>query len=58
LIAAAAWRRRESRGAHFRADHPQPDPAQAGRSFLTLETAHAIARDATGFDGHASAAMR
>ena len=58
LIAAAAWRRPESRGGHFRADHPQPEPARAGRSFLTLEMAYAIAREAAGFDGHTSVAMR
>jgi L-aspartate oxidase len=27
LIAAAALDRRESRGAHLRRDHPEPDPA-------------------------------
>lgn len=29
LIIAGALRRRESRGTHFRSDHPQPDPIQA-----------------------------
>ena len=43
LIAAAAWKRRESRGGHYRSDCPQPDPAQANRTFLTLEDARAIA---------------
>jgi L-aspartate oxidase len=46
LIAAAAWRRRESRGAHFRSDCPASDPAQAERSFITLAAARAIASDA------------
>jgi L-aspartate oxidase len=46
LVAAAAWQRRESRGAHFRSDHPKPDPAQARRSFLTLATARALAEEA------------
>jgi L-aspartate oxidase len=31
LAAAAAGMRTESRGAHFRRDHPRPDPAQARR---------------------------
>ena len=43
LIAAAAWKRRESRGGHYRSDYPQPDPAQANRTFLALEDARAIA---------------
>ena len=46
LIAAAAWRRRESRGAHFRSDYPKPDAGQAHRSFITLEAARALADDA------------
>jgi L-aspartate oxidase len=32
MTVAAAARRTESRGAHFRADHPAPDPAQAHRT--------------------------
>lgn len=34
LIAEAALARTESRGAHFRADHPVEDPAQAGHIVL------------------------
>ncbi|WP_339114442.1 L-aspartate oxidase [Thioclava sp. GXIMD2076] len=45
LIACAAHGRRESRGGHFRADYPQPDPAQANRSLMTLAQAEAL-RDA------------
>lgn len=42
LIAAAALRRTESRGSHYRSDFPQPDPRQARRSRLTLAEAEAL----------------
>lgn len=42
LIAAAALMRRESRGGHFRADHPLPDPGLARRSRLHLGEAVAL----------------
>jgi len=43
LVAAASLARTESRGAQARADCPDADPALAHRSFLTLDTARALA---------------
>jgi L-aspartate oxidase len=42
LVTAAALVRNESRGAHFRSDHPQTDETGV-RSFLTLAEAETIA---------------
>ena len=36
LIVAAAEARRESRGGHFRRDHPEPRPEWRRRTFLSL----------------------
>jgi L-aspartate oxidase len=44
LVAAAALARRESRGGHFRSDHPATD-AKPKRTFLTLADARALARE-------------
>src|SRR5882762_5518824 len=43
LIAASAWSRRESRGAHYRADYPAETPALAHRTMSTLTAARDIA---------------
>ncbi|MGT2440798.1 L-aspartate oxidase [Bradyrhizobium betae] len=43
LVAASAWTRRESRGAHFRIDHPADVPALAQRTMTTLAAAREVA---------------
>lgn len=43
LAAASAWSRRESRGAHFRSDHPADVPALARRTMTTLNAAREVA---------------
>jgi L-aspartate oxidase len=46
LVTAAALRREESRGGHYRSDFPKTDPKQAKRTFLTLDDARRIAASA------------
>jgi L-aspartate oxidase len=43
LVAAAAWTRRESRGAHYRIDHLDEQPALAHRTMTTLAAARETA---------------
>jgi L-aspartate oxidase len=43
LVAASAWTRRESRGAHYRIDYPSEKPALAHRTMTTLAAAREIA---------------
>lgn len=58
FLAAAALRRRESRGAHFRSDFPAEVPSLRRRSFLTLAEACSLAtegaHDAPIFEGASS----
>jgi L-aspartate oxidase len=43
LVAASAWSRRESRGAHYRADYPAENAAFAMRTMTTLPAAREVA---------------
>lgn len=43
LVAASAWSRRESRGAHIRIDHPTDVPALAQRTMTTLAAVREVA---------------
>jgi len=47
MVTAAALRREESRGGHFRSDFPKTDAKQARRTFITLDEARRIANDVT-----------
>ncbi|MET4389638.1 L-aspartate oxidase [Bradyrhizobium sp. F1.4.3] len=47
LVAASAWTRRESRGAHFRSDHPADMPVLMQRTMTTLAAAHEVAESLT-----------
>ncbi len=42
LVTTAALARTESRGSHFRSDHPSLDPAQAHRTFVKPDAAPAV----------------
>jgi L-aspartate oxidase len=43
LVAASAWSRRESRGAHYRSDYPNEATSSASRTMTTLAEAREIA---------------
>jgi L-aspartate oxidase len=45
LVAASAWSRRESRGAHYRSDFPAENPALRKRTMTTLTEARKIAAE-------------
>jgi L-aspartate oxidase len=45
IVAASAWSRRESRGAHFRSDYPAEDASQRKRTMTTLAEARRVAAE-------------
>jgi L-aspartate oxidase len=47
LVAASAWARRESRGAHDRSDYTGENPALAHRTMTTLAAANGVAASLT-----------
>jgi L-aspartate oxidase len=55
LVAASAWARRESRGAHHRIDCPAENPALAHRTMTTLAAARDIAASLSGRTAERSA---
>jgi L-aspartate oxidase len=42
LVAASAWSRHESRGAHYRSDYPNEQAASAHRTMTSLVEARAV----------------
>jgi L-aspartate oxidase len=57
LVAASAWSRRESRGAHYRSDYPNEQASSAHRTMTTLAEARAISEKLGVHEPRAAQAM-
>jgi L-aspartate oxidase len=57
MVAAAALARRESRGGHYRADHPAPDPAWRRHLLVTLAADGAVEVAAGALESGAAGAV-
>jgi L-aspartate oxidase len=57
LVAASAWSRRESRGAHYRSDYPNEVIASAHRTMTTLAEAREVAERLGAYEPHTAQPM-